>query len=199
MGDQWWVNASNRSRETLILSTPAGLVAAVTTLACGWYSDRKVNTVFDILYGRTALMIYRDHQNERMLPIVFCVIPTIVGSAILVGLDNTNKKGALLFGAYWPVSLFPTKILINYRFIFNRHFSKCPVLRLFIQCEQHKRAHEESYYKCNNTDNIQFRKYNWDGNISGERRTSLHWRQDYDTGSPSNSNLCCAPYPYHKH
>ncbi|KAG6837563.1 hypothetical protein H0H93_007744 [Arthromyces matolae] len=38
--------------------------------------------------------------NERMIPIMFAVVPTIVGAAILIGLNGTNKKGALLFGIY---------------------------------------------------------------------------------------------------
>ncbi|KAF7795856.1 hypothetical protein EIP86_007023 [Pleurotus ostreatoroseus] len=37
---------------------------------------------------------------ERMLPIVFCLIPTIVGTAILVGLNGTGEKGVLLFATY---------------------------------------------------------------------------------------------------
>ena len=37
-------------------------------------------------------------KNERMLPIVFALIPTIVGSAMLVGLNGSGNKGALLFG-----------------------------------------------------------------------------------------------------
>ncbi|KAF5346324.1 hypothetical protein D9758_011512 [Tetrapyrgos nigripes] len=53
------------SKQTLILSTPGGLVAASMTLFCGWYSDKK---------------------KERMIPIVIALIPTIVGSAVyLVG------------------------------------------------------------------------------------------------------------------
>jgi len=67
------------SKQTLILSTPAGAVAAITTLSCGWYSDKK---------------------GERMLPIVFALVPTIVGSAILIGLNTDGSKGALLFAAY---------------------------------------------------------------------------------------------------
>ncbi|KAI0079670.1 MFS general substrate transporter [Panus rudis PR-1116 ss-1] len=67
------------SKQTLILSTPGGAIASITTLLCGWYSDKK---------------------NERMLPIVFCLIPTIVGAAMLVGLNNSGKKGALLFATY---------------------------------------------------------------------------------------------------
>ncbi|PFH48425.1 hypothetical protein AMATHDRAFT_149931 [Amanita thiersii Skay4041] len=67
------------SRQTLILSTPGGAVAAVTTLICGWYSDKK---------------------NERMVPIVFALVPTIVGSIILIALNGSGKKGALLFGVY---------------------------------------------------------------------------------------------------
>ena len=45
-----------------------------------------------------------------MLPIVFCLIPTIVGAATLVGLNATGKKGALLFGAFMgdPIRLTST-------------------------------------------------------------------------------------------
>ncbi|KAH9853800.1 MFS general substrate transporter [Lenzites betulinus] len=67
------------SKQTLILSTPGGAVASLTTLLCGWYSDKK---------------------NERMIPIVMCLIPTIVGSAMLIGLNNSGNKGALLFAVY---------------------------------------------------------------------------------------------------
>ncbi|KAI0269278.1 MFS general substrate transporter [Gloeopeniophorella convolvens] len=67
------------SRQTLILSTPGGAVAAVMTLFCGWYSDRK---------------------GERMVPIVIAIVPTIVGTAMLIGLNDSGKKGALLFATY---------------------------------------------------------------------------------------------------
>ncbi|KAK1232370.1 hypothetical protein PQX77_004492 [Marasmius sp. AFHP31] len=67
------------TRQTLILSTPAGAVASAMVLFCGWYSDRK---------------------NERMVPIVFALVPTIIGSALLIGLNGTGQKGALLFAVY---------------------------------------------------------------------------------------------------
>ncbi|KAF5332071.1 hypothetical protein D9758_016261 [Tetrapyrgos nigripes] len=67
------------SKQTLILSTPGGLVAASMTLFCGWYSDKK---------------------KERMIPIVIALIPTIVGSAMMVGLNHSGSKGALLFAVY---------------------------------------------------------------------------------------------------
>ncbi|KAI0751331.1 MFS general substrate transporter [Daedaleopsis nitida] len=67
------------TKQTLILATPGGAVASVTTLLCGWYSDKK---------------------NERMIPIVLCLIPTIIGSALLIGLNNSGNKGALLFSSY---------------------------------------------------------------------------------------------------
>ncbi|KAI0091971.1 MFS general substrate transporter [Irpex rosettiformis] len=67
------------SKQTLILSTPGGAVASVTTLFCGWYSDRR---------------------DSRMVPIVFALVPTIVGSGMLVGLNNTGSKGVLLFAVY---------------------------------------------------------------------------------------------------
>ncbi|CAK5275567.1 unnamed protein product [Mycena citricolor] len=63
------------SRQTLILSTPGGVVSAVTTL----------------LYST---------QGERMLPIIFALVPTIVGSGMLIGLSHANNKGAELFAVY---------------------------------------------------------------------------------------------------
>ncbi|KAF7331968.1 MFS general substrate transporter [Mycena kentingensis (nom. inval.)] len=67
------------SKQTLILSTPGGAVHAGMTLFCGWYSDKK---------------------NERQLPIIFALVPTIIGASILIGLADSGKKGVLLFGAY---------------------------------------------------------------------------------------------------
>jgi len=67
------------SKQTLILSTPAGVIAALTTLFCGWYSDKK---------------------GERQLPVIVALVPTILGSALLIGLNNSSKKGGLLFAVY---------------------------------------------------------------------------------------------------
>ncbi|KAH0840015.1 MFS general substrate transporter [Lanmaoa asiatica] len=72
---QW----STESKQTLILSTPAGAVGAAMVLFCGWYSDKK---------------------NERMTPIAIALVPTIVGAAIMVGLQGTGHHGALLFASY---------------------------------------------------------------------------------------------------
>lgn len=35
-----------------------------------------------------------------MIPIIFALVPTIVGTAMLIGLNNSGEKGALLFGLY---------------------------------------------------------------------------------------------------
>lgn len=35
---------------------------------------------------------------SRMIPIVFALVPTIVGAAMLIGLNDSGNKGALLFG-----------------------------------------------------------------------------------------------------
>lgn len=35
-----------------------------------------------------------------MLPIIFVSLPTIVGAAMLVGLDGSSQKGALLFASW---------------------------------------------------------------------------------------------------
>ena len=47
-----------------------------------------------------------------MVPIVLSMIPTIVGTAMLVGLNDSGKKGALLFGQFLPAFLEP-EILKN--------------------------------------------------------------------------------------
>ncbi|KIM90714.1 hypothetical protein PILCRDRAFT_143473 [Piloderma croceum F 1598] len=67
------------SKQTLILSTPAGVLASATVIFCGWYSDKK---------------------GERMLPVVFALIPAIVGAAMLTGLNGKGQKGDLLFASY---------------------------------------------------------------------------------------------------
>ncbi|KAJ6515971.1 MFS general substrate transporter [Mycena sanguinolenta] len=67
------------AKQTLILSTPLGAIGAITTLVAGWYSDKK---------------------NERMTPLTFALVPTIIGGAVVVGLDDGHHKGALLFGVY---------------------------------------------------------------------------------------------------
>ncbi|KAG2038619.1 MFS general substrate transporter [Suillus americanus] len=67
------------SKQTLILSTPAGVISSAMVIFCGWYSDKK---------------------SERMIPVVFALIPTIVASAILIGLSGSTNKGVLLFAVY---------------------------------------------------------------------------------------------------
>ncbi|KAF8885604.1 major facilitator superfamily domain-containing protein [Infundibulicybe gibba] len=59
-------NFGYTSKQTLILSTPIGVVTI----------------------------------GERMIPIVFSLVPTIVGAAIVIGLNGSGQKGALLFGTY---------------------------------------------------------------------------------------------------
>ncbi|KAI0301832.1 MFS general substrate transporter [Multifurca ochricompacta] len=67
------------SKQTLILSTPGGIIAAVTALLCGWYSDKK---------------------GERVVPIIIAIVPTIIGCAMLIGLNKSGHKGVLLFAIY---------------------------------------------------------------------------------------------------
>ncbi|KAI0698935.1 MFS general substrate transporter [Cytidiella melzeri] len=82
------------SKQTLILSTPGGAVASAMTLFCGWYSDKR---------------------DSRMVPIVFALIPTIVGSGMLVGLNGSGNKGALLFAVYL-VGTFGSALSIIYAY-----------------------------------------------------------------------------------
>ncbi|TFK55777.1 MFS general substrate transporter [Heliocybe sulcata] len=67
------------TRETLLLSTPSGLVAVLWLLLLSRFSDK---------------------MGERMLPLALTVLPTVVGAAILIGLNGTDEKGALLFAVY---------------------------------------------------------------------------------------------------
>ncbi|XP_006454014.1 hypothetical protein AGABI2DRAFT_196678 [Agaricus bisporus var. bisporus H97] len=83
------------SKQTLILSTPGGAVAALTTLFCGWYADRK---------------------NERAIPVIFALLPTILGAALLIGFNNTGQKGVLLFAIYLSNS-FGTALSTVYAYL----------------------------------------------------------------------------------
>lgn len=39
-------------------------------------------------------------KYDRMIPIVVSLIPTLTGAAMLIGLNDSGEKGALLFGAF---------------------------------------------------------------------------------------------------
>ncbi|KAI0758288.1 MFS general substrate transporter [Irpex lacteus] len=81
------------SRQTLILSAPGGALGIISAIVCGWYSD---------------------YAADRMLPIVLGLIPTLVGSGMLVGLKSTPEhKGALLF-AYYIQGFFGSSLAILY-------------------------------------------------------------------------------------
>ncbi|EPQ56202.1 MFS general substrate transporter [Gloeophyllum trabeum ATCC 11539] len=79
------------TKQTLILNAPGGFIGAAMTLFVGWYSDRK---------------------KERMLPIIIALIPTIIGSALLVGLANSGNKGVLLLGSYLMGTIGPSLSLV---------------------------------------------------------------------------------------
>ncbi|KAH7920805.1 MFS general substrate transporter [Leucogyrophana mollusca] len=72
-------NFGYTSKQTLILATPSGVVEVFSVLICGWYSDKK---------------------GERMLPVIWATLPTLVGVALLIGFNGTDQKGVLLFGTY---------------------------------------------------------------------------------------------------
>ncbi|KAI0698936.1 MFS general substrate transporter [Cytidiella melzeri] len=81
------------SRQALILSSPLGAVGIISAILCGWYSD---------------------YVSDRMLPIALSLIPTLVGSAMLVGLKPTPEhKAALLFADY-IVNFFGSSLAILY-------------------------------------------------------------------------------------
>ncbi|KAI0771462.1 MFS general substrate transporter [Trametes elegans] len=82
------------TRQTLILSTPGGAIGILSAIVCGWYSDRA---------------------GERMLPIVWSLIPTLAGAGMLVGLKGSGQKGALLF-ATWIVGTYGSSLAIIYAY-----------------------------------------------------------------------------------
>ncbi|KAI0721897.1 MFS general substrate transporter [Cerioporus squamosus] len=82
------------TKQTLILSTPGGAIGILSAVLCGWYSDRA---------------------GERMLPIVWSLIPTLAGAAMLVGLNGSGQKGALLF-ATWIVGTYGSSLAIIYAY-----------------------------------------------------------------------------------
>lgn len=72
-------NFGYTSRQTLILATPSGIVNVVSVVICGYYSDKK---------------------GERMLPVIYATLPTLLGVALMIGFNNSGQKGVLLFGSY---------------------------------------------------------------------------------------------------
>lgn len=72
-------NFGYTSRQTLILATPAGIVHVISVVICGYYSDKK---------------------GERMLPVIYATVPTLLGVALMIGFNNSGQKGVLLFGSY---------------------------------------------------------------------------------------------------
>ncbi|BGP40259.1 hypothetical protein JCM10449v2_004217 [Rhodotorula kratochvilovae] len=62
------------SRDTLLLQIPRGAIAALTTLVVCQISDRA---------------------GTRMLPILISVIPTVIGSGLMVAFSGGNKAGSL--------------------------------------------------------------------------------------------------------
>ncbi|KAG1753924.1 MFS general substrate transporter [Suillus paluster] len=72
-------NFGYTSRQTLILATPTGLFHVISVVLCGYYSDKK---------------------GERMLPVIYATLPTLLGVALMIGFNNTGQKGVLLFGSY---------------------------------------------------------------------------------------------------
>ncbi|TBU32142.1 MFS general substrate transporter [Dichomitus squalens] len=82
------------TKQTLILSTPGGAIGIASAIICGWYSDRA---------------------GERMLPIVWSLIPTLAGAGMLVGLDSSAQKGAILF-ASWIIGTYGSSLAIIYAY-----------------------------------------------------------------------------------
>ncbi|KAG2077536.1 MFS general substrate transporter [Suillus decipiens] len=72
-------NFGYTSKQTLILATPSGIVNVVSVVICGYYSDKK---------------------GERMLPVIYATLPTLLGVALMIGFNNSGQKGVLLFGSY---------------------------------------------------------------------------------------------------
>ncbi|GAA5956421.1 hypothetical protein JCM10213_006863 [Rhodosporidiobolus nylandii] len=62
------------SRQTLLLSIPRGFIATCTTITVCWISDK---------------------YKQRILAIAVCIIPTILGAALMVGFNGKSEGGSL--------------------------------------------------------------------------------------------------------
>ncbi|KAI5114806.1 hypothetical protein M0805_009447, partial [Coniferiporia weirii] len=82
------------TKQALILGAPGGVIGSFATITLGWYADKK---------------------NERMVPIVISLIPTLIGTAMLVGLNGSGQKGALLF-ASWIISFYGCSLALIYAY-----------------------------------------------------------------------------------
>lgn len=99
-----------------------------------------------------------------MLPIIWATLPTIVGvgqeyhvhflkkmiytiAAFLIGFNETNQKGVLLFGAVYRDGI-QFRVDVPPRNVSNRNFWEYFICHLRVQCQQHERVHEEGQLKC---------------------------------------------------
>ena len=80
-------------QQALALSAPAGAVGVVFVLFVGWLSDRL---------------------NDRSLTMLVCILPTILGAGLMIGLDPngvpTNKSG--LLGASFLTGTFGAAFML---------------------------------------------------------------------------------------
>jgi len=82
------------TRQTLILGAPGGIIGALSTLGMGYFADKT---------------------RSRMMPIVVSIIPTLVGAAMLIGLNGSGQKGALLFATY-IIGFYGSSLAIVYAY-----------------------------------------------------------------------------------
>lgn len=82
------------AKEALLLQVPSGAIAFITTILVTWYSQVK---------------------GSRMLPIIACLLPALLGAALLVGLAGNTAlyKGGLLFGIF-IINTFGSALAIIY-------------------------------------------------------------------------------------
>ncbi|KAL1946559.1 hypothetical protein VTO73DRAFT_14663 [Trametes versicolor] len=66
-------------------------------------------------FGYTWGNSLHSHFNERIMPIIICLVPTMVGSAMLIGLNDSGHKGALLVAIYL-VNIFNTVLPTVYAY-----------------------------------------------------------------------------------
>ncbi|KAG6908963.1 hypothetical protein DXG01_002569 [Tephrocybe rancida] len=86
---------------TLLTSVPNGGLSNFSNIIIKSFGYTSANSYLVDADGcdtyRNDLVLW---MNERMVPIVFALVPTIVGAAILIGLNGSGKKGPLLFATY---------------------------------------------------------------------------------------------------
>ena len=177
--------AAGRTKQTLILTAPSGVIGFFTTILVGWWSDRTVGMIYPTL----QLLTDGICQNERMLPIVFILLPTIIGAALLVAMNRTHEKGVILFGV--SISRNFVRVLSDMvcSGVYHRHLWVVALPDLCLQREQHEWPHEESDGERHDARDLLRRKHCRNRDLPAQRRAGLPSGEDIHPCPPLGGGL----------